>query len=69
MLDHVIECTNHEGIRVKNDEWTPINQMEMKAFIGLLLLRGVYRASGESTEELWSTDGRKDFPSTMSYNR
>jgi len=26
--------------------------MELKAFVGLLLLRGVYKASGESTEEL-----------------
>ena len=23
----------------------------------------------ESTEELWSADGRQDFPSTMSFNR
>lgn len=69
MLDHVVECTNREGNRVKKEDWTMIDQMELKAFLGLLLLRGVYKASGESTEELWSADGRKDFPSTMSFNR
>lgn len=69
MIDHVLECTNREGNRVKKEEWTVVNEMELRAFFGLLLLRGVYKASGESTEELWSEDGRKDFPATMSYNR
>jgi hypothetical protein len=54
---------------VKQEQWIRTNRAELKAFLGLLLLRGVYKASGESTEELWSADGRIDFPSTMSYNR
>jgi hypothetical protein len=69
MIDHIIECTNREGSRVKEEAWIAMCQMELKAFLGLLLLRGVYRASGELTEELWSADGRKDFPSTMTFNR
>ena len=43
---------------------------EMMAFMGLLILRGTYRASGEAIEELWSSiHGRPVFPSTMSLNR
>jgi hypothetical protein len=51
MIDTVVNCTNLEGRR-KNTEWNDVNAVEMKAFVGLLLLRGVYKASGESTEEL-----------------
>ena len=69
MLDHIVECTNNEGRRVKQELWTLTSRKELKAFVGLLLLRGVYKASGESTEELWSADGRQDFPSTMANNR
>ena len=69
MLDHVVSCTNIEGTKIKHEQWKATSQVELRAFIGLLLLRGVYKASGESTEELWSADGRRDFPSTMSFNR
>lgn len=57
------------GSRVKQEQWIEMNRVERKAFLRLLLLWGVYKASGESTKELWSADGRKDFLSTMSFNR
>lgn len=69
MLQHVTDCTNREGCTVKQEDWNAMSVVELKAFLGLLLLRGVYRATGESTEELWSADGRQDFAATMSFNR
>jgi hypothetical protein len=68
MLDLVVRFTNLEGGRVKPD-WRDIDRNELMAFIGLIILRGLYKAAGESTRELWGVDGRKDFPETMSYNR
>jgi len=39
VLDHIVECTNNEGRRVKQELWTLTNRKELKAFLGLLLLR------------------------------
>ena len=44
--------------------------VESEAFIGLLLLAGVYRGNRESLEELWSRKyGRPVFLATMSLKR
>jgi hypothetical protein len=70
MVDTIVKESNREGRRVLGEEWSAINMDEMWAFIGLLLCRGVYRAAGESTNELWSPQhGRAVFSATMSYNR
>ncbi|KAG5862122.1 hypothetical protein JTB14_011702 [Gonioctena quinquepunctata] len=35
----------------------PIDIIELKAFIGLLYLAGVYRGNRQSLEDLWGSDG------------
>lgn len=52
------------------DTWKDIDSQTLRAFIGLLLLAGVYRSYGESTESLWhETKGRPAFRATMSLQR
>jgi len=68
-LADIRQHTNREGRCVFGEEFSEVNESEMEAFVGLLILRGVYRGSRESTEELWSEDGRKDFRAGMSFNR
>lgn len=70
MWETLVVSTNKEGHRTLGDEWKPVDMTEMQAFVGLLLARGTYKANGESTHELWSTEhGRPMFSATMSYNR
>lgn len=39
----------------------------MQAYVGMLLLAGVYKSMGETTASLWAPDtGRAIFPATMS---
>ena len=51
------------------DNWVDVDRVEMMPFVGLVILRGVYKSAGEATEELWGVDGRSDFPRTMTYTR
>jgi len=66
ILEVVVQETNKEGSRTY-DEWNrehpdqlktfrPTNLQDMLAYIGLLLLRGVYRSPGEPLRHLWTTD-------------
>jgi hypothetical protein len=68
MFDLLVRYTNIEGNRVK-DNWIDVDRVEMMAFVGLVILRGVYKSAGEATEELWGVDGRSDFSRTMTYTR
>ncbi len=73
MISKLVEYTNKEANRVCNEsqlEWTPVDDVEMAALIGLLILAGVYGASLESLKEMWSVkSGRPVFKATMSRNR
>lgn len=70
MLDTVVYETNREGARVKGENWKPLTSVELDAYIGLCILRGVYKSKGESVRELWNPErGRKVFSSTMSLSR
>lgn len=48
-----------------------VNVLEIKAFLGLLLLAGVFKSGHEDVESLWATDstGRDIFRVTMSLKR
>ncbi|XP_059415375.1 piggyBac transposable element-derived protein 4-like [Carassius carassius] len=62
--------TNLEGSRVFGEKWKPLDLIDLNAYIGLLILAGVYRSKGEATASLWSTEcGRPIFRSTMSQER
>lgn len=41
--------------------------IELKTFIGLLLMTGAYRAARLNTKDLWDKDGPSIFSITMSY--
>lgn len=63
----ILNYTNIEGRRIYDKEWTDIDSTELFAFIGLLLLAGVFRSNNESSESLWdSQKGRPIFAATMS---
>ena len=54
----------------KKNTWKDTDSDEIWAFVGLLILAGVYRSKNESINEMWSlADGRAIFPATMSKNR
>lgn len=66
----IIKMTNIEGRRVFGDHWQGLDETTLQAFIGLLLLAGVYRSHGESTKSLWNAEtGRPIFRATMSLKR
>lgn len=59
--------TNLEGRRVFGDSWRALDQVDLLAYIGLLILAGVYRSNNEATQSLWDAEsGRPIFRSTMS---
>ncbi len=58
MMKTILVETNREARRSKGDNWFDYEMKDMKAFIGLVILRGVYRAHNESLEELWSAEHR-----------
>ena len=65
----VIE-TSRQGYRAHADDFKPIDLIELRVFLGLMILRGVFRAAGECTDELWWPEhGRAVFGRTMSLSR
>ncbi|KRY39494.1 PiggyBac transposable element-derived protein 4 [Trichinella spiralis] len=65
----VLQMTNSEGKRLHKDTWKEIEETEFHAYIGLLILAGVYKSHGEATKSLWNTEnGRPVFPSVMPVN-
>ncbi|XP_066468624.1 piggyBac transposable element-derived protein 4-like isoform X1 [Tiliqua scincoides] len=80
ILHLIVRETNREAERAFRlwNEWNPdkvkawkaVDLAELKAYIGLLLLAGVYHARHETLEELWdASSGRPHFRATMSLNR
>ena len=70
MLDTIIVETNREGRRVKGNEWKDVASMELEAYFGVCILRGVFKGNNESVRELWSpVSGRPIFGNTMALNR
>ncbi|KRX60082.1 hypothetical protein T09_9425 [Trichinella sp. T9] len=64
----VLQMTNSEGKRLYKDAGKEIEETEFHAYIGLLILTGVYKSHGEATKSLWNTEnGRPVFPSVMPY--
>ena len=50
LSDIVLKMTNIEGRRVYGDNWENLDAVTLEAYIGILLLAGVYRSHGESIE-------------------
>jgi len=63
----ILDMINLEWRRVFGDQWKEIDIMHLHAYFGILILAGVYRSRGESTESLWDAKtGRAIFRATMS---
>uniref|UniRef100_A0A665ULX8 PiggyBac transposable element-derived protein domain-containing protein n=1 Tax=Echeneis naucrates TaxID=173247 RepID=A0A665ULX8_ECHNA len=63
----IIAMTNLEGKKVHGDMWKDIDEEYLDAYIGVLLLAGVYRSCNEATYSLWdASTGRNIFRATMS---
>ena len=68
-METILIETNRQGSKVYNNQFTVLTLNELNAFFGILILRGVYRAAGESIDELWSPEhGRIIFTNTMTLN-
>ncbi|XP_070604145.1 NADH dehydrogenase (ubiquinone) complex I, assembly factor 6 isoform X1 [Erythrolamprus reginae] len=70
ILNILIQMTNIEGQQVYGDKWHKLDVTALNAYIGLLLLAGVYKSYGEATKSLWNPEtGRHIFRATMSLER
>ncbi|XP_053274074.1 piggyBac transposable element-derived protein 3-like, partial [Pleuronectes platessa] len=62
----VLEMTNLEGRRKYGDGWKGMDATDLRAYVGLLILAGVYRSRGEAAASLWDAEsGRAIFRATM----
>nr|XP_061796549.1 piggyBac transposable element-derived protein 4-like [Nerophis lumbriciformis] len=69
IMDHILKMTNLQGCRAITG-WTKLTAQELRAYLGLLILAGMYRSRNESTLSLWDKDlGRPIFVQTMSHGR
>ncbi|XP_063764952.1 uncharacterized protein LOC134881497 [Eleginops maclovinus] len=69
MLQHICDCTVAEARRCGEAGWE-LGMAELKAFIALLLARGVHIGRNVNVEELWSQEwGLPFFSTTMARGR
>ncbi|XP_034147179.1 piggyBac transposable element-derived protein 4-like [Esox lucius] len=62
----VLEMTNLEGSRKYGDGWKAMDAIDLRAYVGLLILAGVFRSRGEAAASLWDAEsGRPVFRATM----
>lgn len=69
MIDHILKNGSLQGRRTAGD-WSDADEEELWAFIGLLILAGLYKSQDEVTQSLWAEDtGQSMFCTTMSQKR
>ncbi|XP_055770072.1 piggyBac transposable element-derived protein 4-like [Salvelinus fontinalis] len=62
----IVDMTNLQGVRKYGDGWRPMDSTDLRAYVGLLILAGVYRSRGEAAASLWDAEsGRTVFRATM----
>ena len=70
MIDTICPVTNREGTRVLGQALNKFTQIEIEAFLGLCILRGVYRSKNKNVRELWCPKtGPPIFSQIMPLNR
>ncbi|XP_071396353.1 piggyBac transposable element-derived protein 4-like [Centroberyx affinis] len=68
IMQLLLDMTNLQGRRSLTD-WKDIDATDLQAYVGLLILAGVYRSRDESTRSLWDGHtGRAVFRATMSHH-
>jgi hypothetical protein len=66
----VVTCTNAEARNVFGNNWKELTLPELKRYLGLLILAGVYRSNKEPITHLWNkVSGRPIFSKAMARNR
>ncbi|XP_031583572.2 piggyBac transposable element-derived protein 4-like [Oreochromis aureus] len=69
LMQLIRHFTNLQGKRSVK-QWKDVGEEELRAYMGLLILAGLYRSQHEATESLWDgVTGRVIFPATMSRKR
>lgn len=69
MIQIILDMTNLQRRRSVTG-WIDVDATELRAYMGLLILAGVYRSRGESSLSLWDDyNGRAVFRATMSHKR
>lgn len=63
----ILDLTNLEGRRVFREKWKEMDQTHLHAYFGVLILAGVFRSKGESTESLWDAETGKELFFIMFY--
>ncbi|KAK5928627.1 hypothetical protein CgunFtcFv8_013678 [Champsocephalus gunnari] len=67
MIQLILQMTNVYRRRSVSG-WNDVDAEEIRAYMGLLILAGVYRSKGESTRSLWNDQsGRPIFRATLSH--
>ena len=62
----ILKMTNWEGRRKYGDEWRGMDETDLRAYIGLLILAGVYRSQGGAASSLRDAESRQAiFRATM----
>ena len=69
IISSIVDMTNLQGgCSVAN--WSDVDATDIRAYIGLLMLAGVYKSKGESTRSLWDDhSGRAIFRATMTHTK
>ena len=57
LLKVIRKWTNAEGKVVYENDWKEIDQLEIKKFIGLIILIGLYKSKHEYVAQLWNQEG------------
>ncbi|XP_067115864.1 piggyBac transposable element-derived protein 4-like [Osmerus mordax] len=62
----ILDETNREGYLKRGEEWKFMDATDLRAYLGLLILAGVYKSRGEAAASLWDAQsGRVIFRATM----
>ena len=65
MMKTILVETDKQGNRISQD-WELITDNELRAYVGLCILRGVYRSRNQAVRQLWSPEfGHPIFSKTM----
>lgn len=69
IVDVIVKFTNIQASKSQTN-WKPVDEVEIRAFIGLLIIAGVDRSSKKNYEEIYdSLHGMPIFKATMSKHR
>nr|XP_061799518.1 piggyBac transposable element-derived protein 4-like [Nerophis lumbriciformis] len=69
IINHIVKMTNLQGNRTMTG-WMAMTTQEMRTYLGLLILSGVYKSRHETTSSMWNKKtGRTFFAEAMGHTR